>query len=61
MSKKHFQAIAKAIREQYDQTADGSEARERLDKLTLAVAGICRHDNPRFDWDRFMFAATGRS
>lgn len=46
MSRKHYRALAAALAE------SGATV-----PVVCAVANVCRADNPRFDFDRFMAAA----
>jgi hypothetical protein len=45
MSKKHFIAIAEALKTEVASLA-----------LCIQIAGICKHANPRFDVKRFLTA-----
>ena len=68
MSKKDYEVIAKAIREQADIAAwqkanpdkwDGNEPfgrRMAVIQIATAVADVMEADNPRFDRNRFMTA-----
>lgn len=52
MSRKNFEAIAKAI-------SDASECDNTEDLLTVLLNDLCRHfrtENPNFDRDRFFTA-----
>lgn len=62
MSRKHFEAIAAAIRTQLD-NANGESNEFSREAATVAVvriahalAGIAANDNPRFDTRRFLAA-----
>jgi hypothetical protein len=52
MSRKHYKAIAEAIRE-------GFNTRELREEVARALLEALRSDNPRFDSRRFMDAAVG--
>ena len=66
MTKKDYQAIARAIYRERDEwdTADSSEqkaAYEALDRITDSIARVIAADSPRFDRARFVEACeTGR-
>lgn len=57
MTKKHFQAVAQAVRRQRND-ADGPEALSAIDGLIWTLADVFSQFNPRFDRSRF-FAACG--
>ena len=48
MTKKHFKALAAAIKGITD-----NHERATVSKL---VGTVCANDNPRFDWDRWFIA-----
>lgn len=52
MSRKHFQSIAQAIRENIN-------SKELRQEVARALLQVLREDNPRFDCNRFMLAAVG--
>jgi hypothetical protein len=52
MSRKHYQAIANAIR-------TNIESREIREQFARALISALKHDNPRFDQTRFISAAVG--
>ena len=52
MSRKHYKAIAEAIRE-------GFSTKELREAVAMALIGALRSDNPRFDSSRFISAAVG--
>lgn len=61
MTRKHFEAIAKAIRDERWRIAIASapshEAREAVTRLALAFAdGVAVATNPKFDRNRFLEA-----
>lgn len=65
MSKKHFQAIARAIHEAREDHARRaqweSEVKETIGDLTHRIADVLQAANPRFDRARFIEACeTGR-
>lgn len=55
MSRKHFEALAAAIKESYNQ-AETAEARSAVACTAAAIARVCLNDNPRFDDKRFIVA-----
>lgn len=60
MSRKHFEALAAAIREAYEAAderhANGAEARRAIAFTAGKVARACADSNPRFDDKRFLAA-----
>jgi hypothetical protein len=52
MSRKHYKAIAEAIRE-------GFNTKELREEVARALLNALRSDNPRFDTCRFIAAAVG--
>src|SRR5439155_9320453 len=62
MTKKHFEQIAKAMRnlrtfEAHDQEMSETVARAvRYTSVVDALASVCAESNPRFDRDRFLQA-----
>ena len=54
MTKKHFEAIAKAIKEEQTAVAVREDVRRAI---ANKLADVFKQDNPRFDRDRFMKAA----
>jgi hypothetical protein len=52
MSRKHYKAIAEAIRENI-------HCKERREELARALLPALRESNSRFDSSRFMAAAVG--
>lgn len=58
MSKKHFEALAAAIAENYTLAVDAGnlEARFAVVRLAGSIARACANDNPRFDDRRFLAA-----
>jgi len=54
MTKKHFEAIAAAIKSEQTAVAVREEVRIRI---AVGIAAALRDANPRFDNDRFMKAA----
>jgi len=58
MSRKHFEALAAAIAENYQLAvdADNVEARAAIARLAGSIARACANDNPRFDDRRFLAA-----
>lgn len=58
MSRKHFEALAAAIAEQYSLAVDAgnTEARQAVARLAGSIARACANDNPRFDDKRFLAA-----
>lgn len=52
MSRKHFKAIADAIRENI-------ELKSKREEVAKALLSALKESNPRFDANRFMLAAVG--
>lgn len=52
MTKKHFVAIAGALRE----LRDKSDNTDSVDDAARAIAVVCAESNPRFDYARFLSA-----
>jgi hypothetical protein len=52
MTRKDYQALAKALREELDEATDGFQ----WANCVHAVAAVLRADNPRFDKPKFMDA-----
>jgi hypothetical protein len=52
MSRKHYKAIAEAIRE-------GFNTKELREEVSRVLMDALRADNPRFDSCRFLTAAVG--
>ena len=52
MSRKHFKAIANAIRENI-------ELKSQREEVARALISELRESNPRFDASKFMLAAVG--
>ena len=57
MTKKDFEAIARALKDQHDALAPLTAAQERILLSTAKdIAGVCAAQNPRFDRARFLAA-----
>jgi len=58
MSRKHFEALAAAIAENYQLAVDAGnqDARTAVARLAGSIARACANDNPRFDDRRFLKA-----
>lgn len=52
MSRKHFKAIADAIRENI-------QLKSQREEVARALLSVLREGNPRFDASKFMLAAVG--
>jgi hypothetical protein len=52
MSRKHYRAIANAIRENI-------ELKSQREEVARALLAALKESNPRFDASRFMIAAVG--
>ena len=52
MSRKHFKAIADAIRENI-------ELKSQREEVAKALISALKESNPRFDVNKFMLAAVG--
>ena len=63
MTKRHFERLAKALREQRECNFRAYTTKERevadavVDCLAQEIASICAQDNPRFDKKRFIQAS----
>lgn len=53
MTRKHYQAFASAMKALRD---DPRTERRTWEQIVLAIAGIFKADNPRFDFNRFYKA-----
>jgi len=61
MTKKDYQAIARAIHGIRIETPAGDDPMAALDRVTQELCSILAADNPRFDRQRFVEACeTGR-
>ena len=58
MTKKHFNAIANALRERYDKTRDDSVIHE-LEQVAIALADQFEVFNPNFNRSYFLAVALG--
>jgi len=58
MSRKHFEALAAAIAENYQLAKDAGDinARQAIARVAGSIATACANDNPRFDDRRFLAA-----
>lgn len=57
MSKKHYEAIARAINEvMWDDRSDPVT----VTRVMVAISTICENDNPRFDRSRFLITCTNK-
>jgi len=55
MSKKHYEAIAQALNNvMWDDRSDPAT----MANVIVAMSTVCENDNPRFDRQRFLMAAT---
>ena len=66
MTKKHFEAIAKAVRNahawvagEYEHPTQEAAAQDGIGIVTDFLANVCESFNPRFDRDRFIAACRG--
>jgi hypothetical protein len=55
VTKKHFEAIAAAMKLMRDLEDDPAE-REGMDKAIYTLASVCAESNPRFQYNRFTRA-----
>lgn len=55
MTKKHFEAVASAIRAEYEDTY-GEPAEEAIRSIARKLADVFASENPRFDRARFLAA-----
>ena len=53
MSRKHFEALAAALRSNAPSPESDSHEAELFESIVKAVAGVCERFNPRFDRERF--------
>jgi hypothetical protein len=60
MSKKHYEAFAKALNEVVVKETKSSEDRKLVGACIIAVANVLHSDNPNFDRARFFNACIGR-
>lgn len=60
MTRKHFQALADALKFAHPGLTDRDtpEARATWAEACREVAGVCRSENPRFDRHKFLNACT---
>lgn len=56
MSRKHFEALAKEIREEYLASECEPAARDAICALAGRIARVCSDHNPNFDDTRFLAA-----
>jgi len=56
MTRKDYELIAAAIREEVNLWRDGSESQHMVGKTAKAISTALAKDNPRFDRDRFLRA-----
>ena len=59
MTRKHFRALADAIRTVADST-DNADVQYAIAQITSNVASVCKADNSNFDREKFYKAALGR-
>ena len=57
MTRKHFEALAAALRSNAPNPDSDSREAELFESIVKAVAGACGHFNPRFKRDRFEKAS----
>jgi hypothetical protein len=57
MTKKHFKALAEALKRARTEVKAGDTADYAIDGLQIAIMDICDAANPRFDRDRVAAAA----
>ena len=55
MTKKHFQALAKAVKDRVDNISNESKAAS-LVYLANDIADVCKRENDRFDRAKFLEA-----
>jgi hypothetical protein len=60
MSKKHFELIARVLREYNERPGVTDTERETYAQLAQTFATELRAENPRFDRSRFLAACAGR-
>lgn len=53
MSQKHFEALAKAVRESAEL---GSLTQYQVECIACKIGSVCLDFNPRFDYQRFLLA-----
>lgn len=56
LTKKHFEAIAKIMREHHDKEHKHTETYNTVDEIIGDLASYLRDENPLFDWIRFVKA-----
>ena len=56
MTRKDFEMLAAAIQSSLLEFADPSEGKDGIRTVANTLAQALRHDNPRFDRDRFLTA-----
>lgn len=59
MSRKHFEAIAEVLREQYDRDYGDVDAQDFIEHLTHLLAARLQTFNGRFQPQKFVKAVTG--
>lgn len=57
MSRKHYEAVARVIRDERENWDVGGEVQVALNYLAQNLAGVFAADNPNFDRQRFLAAA----
>ena len=57
MTRKHFEALAAALRSNAPNPESDSHEAELFESIVKAVAGACGHFNPRFNHRRFAEAS----
>ena len=57
MTRKHFEALAAALRSNAPSSDSSSYEAELFESLVKAVAGACERSNPRFNHRRFAEAS----
>lgn len=56
MTRKHYRALAAAVRDTLAPLTNEPQAREACAELAHRIAKVCLSDNPHFDADRFFEA-----
>lgn len=59
MTRKHYELLAMHFRTFYSAMVEVDPWRKRFYDMIECIADTLEDDNPRFDRDRFMLAATG--
>lgn len=59
MTRKDYEALAAAIREEYDGFAGFPRQQFALQSVASRIADALYEDNPRFNREKFLFVALG--